>query len=348
VYAVALMTLADIDAPQGADPLVGQLQDHLRFLWWNVQSFAHFDESKRAMTRWPSTPEAYLTKLERVTRVIRGYIEEFEMPDVFGVAEITQVAATALRDAVFPGYKVLSLDLIPANPSHQVAILYRNIPQFSEVDPITTAYTPRSTRPMAAIDFNQQDQRMRVIAAHWTAPFDDESRRNQEKLAAQLQHHVYENLHNDVGDTISRHALVMGDFNNEPYDIMQSHFQTTRSRTRSRTPLHYYDEDVARVRLYNCAWKLLGERVPHVGAPCLDVAGTYYSSKDREWHTPDQFLVSGSLLSHTRPFLTEDSVMIYVNDNLVDDVGRPQSFAWSEAESSGVSDHLPVSAVILL
>jgi endonuclease/exonuclease/phosphatase family metal-dependent hydrolase len=209
-------------------------------------------------------------------------------------------------------------------------------------------YTPRTTRPMAALDFEQDGHRIRIIAVHWTAPFDDESNRSQEKLGQALQHHTYAFLHDPKPDsTAARYVIVMGDFNNEPYEIMESHFQTTRSRTRSKAPPHFSDDDAARVRLYNCAWRLLGERVPHDGSRNVEVAGSY-ALQDRSWKTPDQILVSGSLLFQQPPFLAEDSVAIYVNDELIDESSHPRPFIWRGGSASGFSDHLPVSARIVL
>src|SRR5206468_7378450 len=85
----------------------------LDFVWWNVQSFAHYDETRSAESRWPSTPEEYAEKHRRVEDVFRQLIAVHGVPHIVALAEITQRAARAFRDKVLPTHALLSLDLFP-------------------------------------------------------------------------------------------------------------------------------------------------------------------------------------------------------------------------------------------
>jgi len=270
----------------------------IRFAWWNVQSFAHFDENRVGQGRWPSYPQQYAAKCELVDGVVISLVKEHGPLDVVGLAEITEVAAKDLRNRLFPDHEVESLNLFSKYP-FQVAILFPRTGDFRSQPPIVTPFMPRTTRPMAVVDFIDTEHRIRFIACHWTARTqDNESRVLRTEIAKHLRRCVFEYLH-EAERGVTRHAVVMGDLNAEPFDEeIVLGLEATRSRRRSRSREHYSDGDVQRVRMYNCAWRLLGESSPHRGGVASEssVAGTYYHTANSAWRTFDQVLVTGSLL----------------------------------------------------
>src|SRR4051794_27269052 len=102
--------------------------DVLRFAWWNVQSFAHYDDTRAGEEHWPLMPEAYQAKCDRVDRVLH---EAFATgpPEVMAFAELTNQAAIELRNRLFPDHAVMSLDS-DARAALQVAFIYRRVDQF--------------------------------------------------------------------------------------------------------------------------------------------------------------------------------------------------------------------------
>jgi hypothetical protein len=111
-------------------------------------------------------------------------------------------------------------------------------------------------------------------------------------------------------------------------------------------PIHYSDREVRRPRLYNASWRLLGETAPH---PTTNgsTAGTYYSTSERTWHTFDQVIVSGGLLTTTPPFLDEASVRVLNARDYLSKGGRVERFqSLNGIANNGVSDHLPVYGYI--
>ena len=103
------------------------------------------------------------------------------------------------------------------------------------------------------------------------------------------------------------------------------------------------------LHLYNCSWRLLGERRPHRGDPYRDdAAGTLYWEDANTWHTFDHVIVSGSLLTEAVPFLDESSLGAPVGRMVWGNDGKPLKFDWRGGRPVGLSDHLPIRGRIVL
>ncbi len=315
----------------------------LRFLWWNVQDFYHFVSSKSRLKRWPKTGAQYAAKSARVDSVFKACVSKYGALDVIALGEITRIAATELRDRLFPQHRLHSLDNVAGNPDAHVAFLYPPTLEFNEAGLFAATSVPRTTRPMALLDFTNSGRRIRFIAAHWTARFDENSDQYQEQLAQQLRGHIYDFIY-PTHKPVGRNVVILGDLNAEPFSkVMRRDFASTRSRVRTQLRSHPTDKDVKRLHLYDCAWRLLGETNAHdhdTGPG--GVAGTYYWKKKGTWHTLDHVIVSGGLLTNAMPYLCETSIEVFHNEELVDTEGHPSAFEWIDDKASGLSDHLPV------
>src|SRR5262249_27761407 len=84
----------------------------LRFLWWNLQSFAHYDKARAGEIQWPLVPEEYAAKCARIDQALRE-LSVPSPPEVMAFGEVTRTAAENLRDRLFPDCQVLSLDQLP-------------------------------------------------------------------------------------------------------------------------------------------------------------------------------------------------------------------------------------------
>jgi hypothetical protein len=189
---------------------------------------------------------------------------------------------------------------------------------------------------------------LRVYACHWTARFSDESYHHRADVARYLNGEIYDFLRAAPPGN-RHHAVVVGDFNEEPFGLLEERFHATRDRGNSRRREHYTDQDVKRIRLYNCAWRWLGELRPHLGGkPDGEVAGTYYWREKKCWRTLDQVIVTGTLLTDQVPYLDESHLEVLVSPSLVGNDNRPQQFRWNNGNPEGISDHLPVRGRIIL
>jgi hypothetical protein len=78
----------------------------VRFAWWNVNNFAHYDTSRAGEDRWPLVPAAYDAKYSRVDAALQHLLNA-HAPDILGLGEITSNAAEALRTRLFPDYDLI-------------------------------------------------------------------------------------------------------------------------------------------------------------------------------------------------------------------------------------------------
>jgi endonuclease/exonuclease/phosphatase family metal-dependent hydrolase len=263
------------------------------------------------------------------------------------IGEITRIAAEQLRARVFPEFDLFALDLDNA-PSFQIAMFYDRRLNFEEQGPLAAPFMPRTTRPMGVVDFVHHRHRIRFIACHWNARAGENHERYRAEVARFLERYLYDFVYDESTRDI-RHVVVLGDFNTEPFGLLEEWFDSSRSHLRSQSSPRYFDHDVRRVRLYNSSWRHLGEAIAHDGrgdrprAP----AGTYYYESANSWHTFDQILVSGSLLRRSFPSLMERAVRIVYDDELVDESGYPRPFSFADGVATGISDHLPVVGSIV-
>ena len=207
---------------------------------------------------------------------------------------------------------------------------------------------------MAIIDHKSPGQRIRFYLCHWTARFRKQAEKWRIQSAQELGIAVYRFLHPEEQVEESRHVVILGDFNEEPFGLLETWLHACRERSRARGLEHYTDKSIQRARLYNCSWRLLGERFSHpLDAEERAAAGSYYWQNGKTWYTFDQVIVSGTLLSGSPPYLDERRLFVAcgkkeVPDQLFGPDGHPCKFQWNKGAPVGVSDHLPICGSIVL
>ena len=70
----------------------------LRFLWWNVCNFAHFEPTLSSIDRWPNSQAMYEAKLRRIEDALTAMYGE-RLPELIGFCEITRKAAETLQSS---------------------------------------------------------------------------------------------------------------------------------------------------------------------------------------------------------------------------------------------------------
>lgn len=103
------------------------------------------------------------------------------------------------------------------------------------------------------------------------------------------------------------YGLVLGDFNDEPFNTsLSAHLLATRDRTLAAKNNTY---------LYNPFWRMLGEFEPY---PSASYGGTHYNKNgvDSKWSTLDQLVCSSAFLTPGGWELNETNIEIITPDPL--------------------------------
>jgi endonuclease/exonuclease/phosphatase family metal-dependent hydrolase len=323
--------------------------DFLSFCWWNLHHYAHYDACRISDPRWPKSPSHYEGKTERILVALRELYQD-RFPDLLAFSEITREAARDLAAGLPGKYNATLSPQYPHDDGFQVAVLYRSDKSFSPELPLIPTETedvPQGTRPMIPVHCELPGHIIRFMACHWTAFDKPESRVARERLADVLRRDTYEFLEPETpNERATRHVIIVGDFNEEPMsDMFQHRFIARRDRDSCHTR-HWRDTDVRRVRLYNAAWRYLGEQVPHgAESDTIGAAGTYFQ-EPCEWRTYDHVVVSSSLLGPIPPYFDEAHTKVVSTPIMRDGRGRPMPF--TSGSASGVSDHFPILGRLIL
>lgn len=292
---------------------------YLHVGWWNAKLSPAGATHAHDVARWQ-------VAVDVITNLIDG-----EQLDLLGLCEVSHGDCLRLQQVLQPkGFRVVAAD-----PKHGIDVaLIASDGKLAVADSpvvLRTAFFGQAciagvhTKLVVAATGTTLD----VFAVHWPSRlFDDGAKRSTMARA------VRERLASVVGTgaATANNALVMGDFNDEPFDdSVTDALQTTRERSHARKKP---------MLLYNPFWRLLGERQAiedEAASPRL-CAGTCHwrSGVDTKWRTFDQILVSSSLLDPPGWVLREGGSRILHPTALVDASGKLKS----------KFDHLPVTTLL--
>lgn len=322
----------------------------LSFCWWNLHDFAHFDASRASERRWPKRAEDFEAKRDRILEALRELFAR-GFPDLLAVCEVTREAASDLSSRMSPAFDVAVAPTYPHDDGFQVAVIYRKGIGLSADLPLLSFENldvSEETRPMIPVRYTQAGQVIRFVACHWTSFDTSRCRATRRKLADYLRGDIYEFLQPTIsGAAANRHAVILGDLNEEPTSpVFEEHLWAARDHTSARRTAHQRDQNQRRVRLYNAAWRYMGEQVAYSGGPPISgMAGTFYNKK-LGWRTFDHLMVSGGLLRAPPPYFDEANTRVAVNAAMRIPSGLLRPF--EAAGKPGISDHLPIVGRIIL
>jgi hypothetical protein len=303
--------------------------------------------------RRPDHQADFDTKRDRVRAALAALFDVGGWPDLLATCEITRPAAQQLLAVLPQGYQV-AVPTLPGvgDRAFQVAVFYRGgwgVTPEPLLIPTELEDVAEGTRPMVPLRLAVRGHVIRFIACHWTGFDTDTSQIARERLADAVRRDCFTFLRPAVPTPgVRRHVVVVGDLNDEPSARVfgRGRLEGYRDRASSGIRHHSYAQS-RRVRLYNAAWRMLGERTPHTGGatPTQVIAGTYFKPPD-QWRTFDHVLVSEGLLGTTPPYLDESRTRVVSADILVAARGRPTPF--TPDPPRGVSDHLPILGTLVL
>ena len=168
-----------------------------------------------------------------------------------------------------------------------------------------------------------------IFLCHWPSRLrGSDASRKRESISSELRKEILE-LQNGI--TPLPRIILMGDFNDEPFDKSLSHnLLATRDRTIAKNNHNFF---------YNPFWKKLGEVHSFPGiSETQNICGTYFhrSGHETKWHTFDQIILSSN-------FLNEDDW--HLNERYLE-IGQWPAFLSLVKKDKEIFDHLPVIAVV--
>jgi hypothetical protein len=264
-------------------------------------------------------------------KIVKSLIDELKI-DCLALGEITNTDLSSMMD----GCDVNTLGIYEGTLKEgrlqfDTGIIYnKERLAISNSFSTTSKHGTRNLKISNQIDFVSLSDGLpvHVFVSHWPSrSTNEENILSRETIAVRLRDQL-----NTLHERSPKAAMiVMGDFNDEPFDASISwHLLATRDRQLAKTKENY---------LYNPFWRKLGESEPYNGSISgFGTAGSciYKGGTDTHWRTFDQILFSSAFLGGSEWHLNEEETMIIRTEYLIDLLHDDKVHF----------DHLPVLSVI--
>jgi hypothetical protein len=348
----------------------------VRVGWWNLENlFDTVDDPISADLEFTEakgwTADLLAAKITNLAAAI-DELHDGQGPELFGVAEVEgdDVFARLLAATNNPHLKVVedkkgTTDLRGID----VSLAYDDR-KLTVVEARTHVVHLRyATRDIFEVEFEIVDTGTHfvVIASHWPSRRQGqlESQPFRIAVAENIAFLVRDRLRFDADEYLDLHQrgdlaavqarfetpiLLMGDFNDEPFDrSVLTHLQTSSELDRVVGPTNDIDQlpaEPATYRggdnwLYNPMWRFLDP----------ENTGTFFISSSpggeafgNRYQVLDQFVASRGMLNGHGIRLDVESVAIHRTGLVATPSGRPRAF--NRRTGGGTSDHLPITATI--
>ena len=315
------------------------MPDHY-IAWWNIENLFDVENSptrpdylqkelKSELKGW--TKKILNTKVKQLAHIIRQMNGGLG-PDILGVCEVeNKPVVKKLVSALSPlgrNYQVEHHDTKDKR-GIDVAFIY-DADKFKVERQFSYVVRKRSaTRDIFQVNFQtKKKRRLILIGNHWPSRLGDPSYRI---IAAETLAYWVQRIHEKLGGEVL--ILVMGDFNDEPFNRSLADFAlSSRTTTRGLKARNH--------RLYNLMWPPLGQ----------GITSYVYNS------TPtmlDQFLVSRGMLRKKAaiwPLADRVAVLRFPATVSKSPYKTPRRFGRPSRKKTfnqeGFSDHYPIAVVL--
>lgn len=308
--------------------------------WWNVENL--FDHAlapdrpdylrnalRRELRGW--TAAVRDQKISQLAHIIRQ-MNQARGPDLLGVCEVeNEQVMRLLVEALAPlerNYQVAHHDTSDGR-GIDIGFIFDADRFTFERDFHYTVLKRSSTRDIYQVNLRTASgELLVVIGNHWPARLGDPAYRI---VAAETLSYWVQRIHETLGGEPA--ILVLGDFNDEPFDRSLTDFALS-TRTTARV-LYARNK-----RLFNLMWPLLNGG---------DASYVYVNTPNML----DQFLVSKGMLRKNAPIRAlADTVSVLRFPEMVGSgaYGKPRRFARpsraSDYDPDGFSDHYPIAVTL--
>ena len=358
-------------------------QSHINVAFWNLQNLFSpgppIDEflfSRRAAVNFHNDSwnmDAFNAKIKNLAEVIK-LMHRGEMPDILGVCEVENrmVLEALVAELGRDDYEIVheegpDLRMIETALIFSKRVLERNGACSShQVD------TRFPTREILEVPLKlkreegQEEVELMVLVNHWPARGAGRAESEPYRFVAgnicarvvddwlKYPQHEFEQIRQmDIDDALvlynnrlNRNVLVMGDFNDEPFNLsLLDHLRASsgtdklEERFTQSEVRDWRDYKSEGVYLFNCMWRELGKP---------DHGSFFFSSQTNTMNVFDQLIVSRGLFYGESGLKMEvDSAEVFQPSIMKKGTkGRPKGF--DEKRKNGYSDHFPVTGKITI
>lgn len=292
----------------------------LPLMWWNtsLSPVAKRDRSENAVRK-------------AAFDLVRYFTDDLGF-DLVALGEVSAADIAEVKDRCGSEFSVFDGAGRIGRTAFDTCVLYRknrlDLLGESEVAVLDGGSTLRVAQ---RLDFLLPDQqtKLHLFVSHWPSRlWCHENHADRDRLGVWLRDSVVKVL----GDDHQGHAIVLGDFNDEPFaKSMQDQLLASRDRNLVARKKHL---------LYNPFWRHLGAASQHIPGQASEDShgGSYWypSGRTTRWHTFDQIIFSSAFVGNSAWHIDEQATRVL-------DVP-----AYTQLVTSRDSqfDHMPVVTVI--
>jgi hypothetical protein len=296
------------------------MSGRLSFAWWNT--------SLSPLGKQRANKEQQTRAVEVISYLIAGLgIDCLALGEV-----VLEDVNNLMTQAKLDDYQFFNGTLKAGRLQFDTGILYRKN-AFSLINDTSLISFRGSHNFKVAhrIDFMvpETDKPFHIFVSHWPSRlWCERHSADRDVLGIRLRDAI-EELNNSYGGIA--HAILLGDFNDEPFDrsLSEQLLATRDRRLAHKNP----------TLLYNPFWRCLGEALPQIpGSSPISYSGSYFhkSGRETQWRTFDQIIFSSTFLGHSEWHLNEKYTRILYLE----------PFDKVVSNRYEIFDHFPVISVI--
>ncbi len=296
----------------------------LRFAWWNTGLSPASNSAKSK-----ANPETSKRTCEHIARLFLDYECDFLALCEVSEEDVAYIKAhLGLDDVVIIGMT----DKI-ARSRFDVCVLY-NTKKFGSMDykNLIVSYMGSNIKAGQVLEIENKDDNevFRIYLCHWSSRINPTGEENRKKSALR----IYDDIQDYFNKKGLSNVIVMGDFNDNPYDYS---LMNNLKSSRCLDSVRKYPKDL----LYNPFWRSVVPSIvySHVLKNPTFNSGSYkFENKEGvSWHSFDQIFLSGSFLGHSKWHLNESNTSVLACDNFLNDFENKDCHI----------DHMPVISEVL-
>jgi hypothetical protein len=309
--------------------------------WWNLENLFDYEGSPRRTAKlrrviqkdlkgW--TPKLRDRKIAQLASVI-SQMNVGAGPDLLGVCEVEnrfvlERLAKAASGLVGRGYDIVHADTEDRRGIDVAFLFDRKVLKARQADVDFHVVVRRNaTREIVQVNFTTKRNRTwTVFGNHWPSrsggTYESSGYRS---IAGETLAYFHQRTLEQIGPTTP--VLVMGDFNDEPFDAsLVTHALSTRQRTKALQGDSPW--------LWNLMWRPMGA-----------ADGTFYF--DRRPNMLDQFLINKNMTASTAPIQAAPDTVEILRFPGTYSTGKypyPKPFGGmgNKIDQQGYSDHFPI------